>query len=42
MQNNDRKDIIHEFLVAKLQYDFSQYPFQTNIRCHNLVYILIF
>jgi len=31
MKKNDRKDIIHEFLVANLQYDFSQYQLLTNI-----------
>jgi len=41
-QKNDKKDIIHEFLVAKWQYDFSQHQFQTTIRCHNLVNILTF
>jgi len=42
MQNNDRKDIIHEFLVAKLQYDFSHHQFQSTTTCHNLVNILTF
>jgi len=42
MKKNDRKVIIHDFLVAKLQYDFSQHQFQTSIRCHNLVNILAF
>jgi len=42
MKKNDRKDIFHEFLVAKLQYDFSQHQFQTTTECHNLVNILIF
>jgi len=27
MKKNDRKDIIHQFLVAKLQYDFSHHQF---------------
>jgi len=31
MKKNDRKVIIHEFLVTKLQYDFSQYQLLTNI-----------
>jgi len=31
MKKNDRKVIIHDFLVAKLQYDFSQYQLLTNI-----------
>ena len=31
MKKNDRKDIIHDFLVAKLQCDFSQYQLQPNI-----------
>jgi len=42
MKKNDKKIIIHEFLVAKLQYDFSQLQIQTTIRCHNLVNILTF
>ena len=42
MKKIDRNTIIHEFLVAKLQYDFSQHQFQSNITCHNLVNILIF
>jgi len=29
MKKNDGKVIIHEFLVAKLQYDFSQYQHVT-------------
>jgi len=40
MKNNDRKDIIHEFLIAELQYDFSQHQFQSKTKCHNLVNIL--
>ena len=31
MKKNDRKVIIHELLVAKLQYDFSQHQLLTNI-----------
>ena len=34
---NDRKVIIHEFLVAKLQYDISQHQFQSTTKCRNLV-----
>jgi len=42
IKKNYRKDNIHGFLVAKLQYNFSQHQFQTTIRCHNLVNILTF
>jgi len=30
-KSNNRKVIIHEILVAKLQYDISQYQLLTNI-----------
>jgi len=39
---NDRKEIIHDFLVAKLQYDFSHHHFQSTNKCHNLVNMLTF
>jgi len=35
MRKNDRKVIIHEFVVAKLQYDFNQYQLLTNIINNN-------
>jgi len=42
IKKNDRKDIIHEFLVAKFQYDFIHHQFQSTITRHNLVNILTF
>ena len=42
IKKNDRKAIIHEFLVAELQYDISQHQFQSTTKCHNLVNILTF
>jgi len=40
MKINDRKVIIHEFLVAELQYDIIQHQFQSTTKRHNLMYIL--
>jgi len=42
MKKNYMKVMIHEFLVANWQCDFSQYQFQRTIRFHKLVNILIF
>jgi len=42
LKKNDRKDIIHDFLVVMLQYDFSQHQFQSKTKCYNLVNILTF
>jgi len=42
MKKNDNKIIIHEYLVAKLYYNFSQHQLVTNIWCQNLMNILTF